>query len=382
MTVNLARALAIQSPENQFVLLNAKPFHVEGSPQNLGMQLIEEAEFWTTGSNSDAVDVVVCPATQLVRLQDVIKKSPHGRLVAWVHHPSYFDHRLAGLKIQAEVFVGSYQIQSTGAFLNPNQTAFIPNLFFAPDGNGLERKVRDNGDRTRLVFIGALHIGKGFHLIARQWNRLKQLVPNVELHVIGSSSTYSGIRPEFEDVPADAEYRATILRSIPAEDISNGRVVFHGNLGSEKALVMQNCDVAVLNPTGRTEAFPATVLECLSMGLPTLAANDFGMQDTMAFFPETSVENPNQIPEMIAALNQNRMLYKELSARALAVSEMYASLSESIVLRWLRLLQAVAKSEPLSTRMDRPFIGLRNTRSLTYRKMRGLAGALSRLKSR
>ena len=177
------------------------------------------------------------------------------RTILWVRHPFFNPRRLTDSDFLATIHVGEYQYFSNRSFYRKNW--FIQNLF-TPFTSVSSRKLPMDG-KVKIIYLGALFQVKGFGHIARQWSSIKRIVPNAELHVIGSSSTYGKV-PEHEMIPCDSEFAEEILMSIPLTDISEGRVVFHGNLGHEKFELMRNAHFAILNPTGASEAFPASPL--------------------------------------------------------------------------------------------------------------------------
>ncbi len=160
------------------------------------------------------------------------------------------------------------------------------------------------------------------------------------MHVIGSCSTY-GDEPESTLIPTALSYADEILSYISEEDISNGSVIFHGNLGEEKFDIIRQCNFAILNPTGKTEAFPASPLECMSFGLPVIASDDYGMSDAMRFFPELVIKKPSEILERIEWLVADEMRYKEMQQRSIAVAKWFDSQFDQINTRWVRLIEAV-----------------------------------------
>ena len=59
---------------------------------------------------------------------------------------------------------------------------------------------------------------------------------------------------------------------------------------SEKDKVLKESDIALLNPTGKSEAAPASPLECYCYGIPVIAGGDFGAFDNMKDFSELDLK--------------------------------------------------------------------------------------------
>src|SRR4030095_4545044 len=110
-----------------------------------------------------------------------------------------------------------------------------------------------------------------------------------------------------------------------------------------KTEILRACHIALLNPMGRTESFPASPLECMACGVPVVSSSDYGMSDTMRFFPELSIKSPKEILDKIQTLVQDPMLYELVQIRSLAVAKWYAGQAPEILFRWNALLRTVTK---------------------------------------
>jgi len=280
------------------------------------------------------------------------------------------------VKPAAIVHVGSYQYFSNKLFYHSNW--HIQNPFNIQSDNVL-KELPSSGSPIRIIYLGALLRVKGFGHLVRHWKRLKLSIPNIELHVIGSSATY-GKKPKHELIPCDRNFAEEVLSFIPVEDIKSGSVVFHGNLGEEKFELMRSAHLAILNPTGASEAFPASPLECMGCGLPVIASGDYGMSDSMRFFPELTLQNPDQIPSLVAWLLSDRYRYMELSARAIAVSGWFDSQTDVVLVRWRQLFDLVNSQVEGKILNNNPpiesFYG--SMYKLRQRQLKALAGSAKR----
>ncbi len=295
---------------------------------------------------------------------DLIKNIKH-ELICWSHHP--FDFYLGEIKHELKhiVCVGVYQFYSNKT-LNTG-IYHIQNIFNFSSLMKHELNKRIHRNQVNIVSLGALIPGKGFVEIAKAWSQLKNQFPGVKLHVIGSATTY-GSKLEFDLVPASPDYAKEILKYIPENDIQNGEVIFYGNLGEEKFDIIKQCDLAILNPTGFTEAFPASPLECMACGVPVIASDDYGMSDCMRFFPELVINGHQNIAERVEWLLEDPLRYRELQQRSMSVAQWFASQKDQIITRWIRLIEAVAEGKTQELRLDpvMPFYG--SKRVLIYRR--------------
>lgn len=366
-TIRLALSLAIERPDWKIVLASYEGVGIEEDLfPNISQKIFENVSvFFEQLCNSSSYDLGIVIATVSV-LKQVDRKSlkmVENRLIAWSRHP--FDIEAARLaaevSFQGIVCVGVYQYYSNKAI--SNRLYYIQNIFILPMSNPIffnfqDRQCKINKKELNIVYLGALIPGKGFLEIAKAWPKLKVCFPGLTLHVIGSSATY-GERPELTEIPSSADYAQEILKFIPKEDIHSAQVIFYGNLGVEKFDVIQQCDLAILNPTGTTEAFPASPLECMACGVPVIASDDYGMSDAMRFFPELVIAGHSDILEKVEWLVAEPLRYLEMQQRSLAVAQWFASQTDQIITRWIRLVESYESTtlNELSLSPTLPFYG-------------------------
>ena len=336
VSIQLALQLAKRFSGIKLQLVSQGAIHVSGAPSNLEFRLVD-----TASDLFDDLDfglfkyVFIIPASILCEFKPSVIKLYRDSIISWVHHPFWLDSRLRS--VAANVHVGAYQYFTNHLFYKNNW--HINNLFSLPAEYGI-RQAPDKHSKIRIVFLGALVRAKGFLHVARQWCSIKDTIPNVELHVIGSSQTYGTIA-DHPLIPCDHEFAREILDFIPANDIDSGKVVFYGNLGEEKFEILRSAHIAILNPTGASEAFPASPLECMACGLPVIASDDYGMSDSMRFFPELVLKSPEDIPSRICFLINHQFSYEEISARSISVAKWFDSQTEVTLTRWRRLIEHV-----------------------------------------
>ncbi|WOB43924.1 glycosyltransferase family 4 protein [Thermoleptolyngbya oregonensis NK1-22] len=311
--------------------------------------------------------LIISCVSLLRKVDPDLIKNIKNKLICWSHHP--FDVYLREITDQVDlehiVCVGVYQFYSNKS--SKSNIYHIQNIFGSSSLEKLSLEKESNCQNINIVSLGALIPGKSFVEVAKAWNQLKKQIPGVKLHVIGSASTY-GSKLEFDLVPASPDYAKEILKYIPENDIQNGEVIFHGNLGEEKFDIIKQCDLAILNPTGFTEAFPASPLECMACGVPVIASDDYGMSDCMRFFPELVINGHQNIAERAEWLLEDPLRYRELQQRSISVAQWFASQKDQIITRWIRLIEAVAEGKTQELRLDpvMPFYGSKTV--LIYRR--------------
>lgn len=341
-TIRLALSLAASRPDWKVIIASYTGIKIEDNLPNLAQEIYEDVSiFFQSASNIvDNSSVVIATISVLKRANIEFLKKIENHLIAWSRHP--FDVEASKLANQINfkgiVCVGIYQFYSNRTI--SSHVHHIQNIFISPVSHPLKLDKSSNQKTLNIVYLGALIPGKGFLDLAKAWEPLKQKFPGVKLHVIGSSATY-GSNPESAEIPASADYAKGILRFIPQHDIRRGDVIFYGNLGEEKFDIIQRCDLAILNPTGATEAFPASPLECMAFGVPVIASDDYGMSDAMRFFPELVIDGHKNIVEKVTWLIADPLRYLEMQHRSITVAKWFDSQTGLIITRWIRLLDAI-----------------------------------------
>lgn len=305
------------------------------------------------------------------------------KLVAWFHFPYQLNERVRELGCGAHVHIGRFQFESNSFFYPRN--VLIHNLFDV-DEVVSHKRFPDHTETVKIVYLGALVEVKGFGYVARAWESLKQVFDSVELHVIGSSSIH-GETTQNPDIPTNDKFARDILAIIPIDDIRDGLVTFHGNPGLDRFELVSQAHFAILNPTGASEAFPASVLECMSLGTPVIASDEFGMFDFMRFFPELSLQSTNEIAERAKWLMADKYRWGEFVRRSEATGAWYKLQTGATLYRWRRLFDALLDdkgesnlkqlSEVERLSIHRGKLLFRRAKAIEWRWRRGLRAKLA-----
>ena len=342
-SIRLALLLAETRSDWEIILANSTEINLEDAPFNIAQQIFSEPTAFFNSLENCYGDLVIATTSVLNKVNVKCLQKLNNNIVCWSRHP--FDKSAKSLfskiKFKGVVCVGVYQFYSNTNITN--DIFYIQNLFIFPELKKSEKLSEIKNKEVNIVYMGALIPAKGFLEVAKSWQSLKSLFPRVRLHVIGSTATY-GKKLESTLIPTTSDFVEKILEFIPEEDIQNGEVAFYGNLGEEKFEIIQNCDVAILNPTGATEAFPASPLECMACGIPVIASNNYGMSDCMRFFPELVVHGHKDIAKRVKWLISDPLRYKELQQRSIAVAKWFDSQTDQIVTRWIRLISSITSN--------------------------------------
>ena len=268
------------------------------------------------------------------------------RTFVWSRHP--FDKNMVKVakKFKYEfVSVGKNQYLTNFLLLGTHN--HIDNLFCSKrirktvfdNENFFSRNLKQENGVIRIGYMGALIPSKGFHLIAKRWNEISLSLKNIGkkpiLEVIGGADLYD-FEKGHEYLPCTNEYGNKIYPHI--KDDLNKTVFFHGTLNSDRYKIMKKCDVALFNPRGHGEAFPASILEWMALSVPVISCLDFGCADVMTYNKFLSIKNEKEISKKLlefAKLKKHEII--KLKQMSFLTSNYFSSNQESIIYQWILL---------------------------------------------
>lgn len=366
-SIYLALCLAQRSSNWKIILISNSILKLENPRPNLEQKTFTDlSEFFSSLEDKES-QVIIAPASLLTEAKQSLLEKFKDKIICWSHHPfdPHSHQLLTQVRLKDVVCVGIYQYY-TNQKLKAN-VHHIQNVFVASKALGKQQETKFAEKNIDIVYLGALNPAKGFLEIAKSWSLIKERFANVKLHVIGSSATY-GEKVGSKLIPTSLDYANEILQFIPERDIHSGKVVFYGNLGEEKFEIIRKCDLALLNPTGVSEAFPASPLECMACGVPVIASNDYGMSDCMRFFPELAIRGHKDIVVKIEWLMTDSLKYLEMQQRSVTVARWFEWQTDQILTRWIRLIttKVSAPEQSYSLLPSMPFCG--NYLALVYRR--------------
>jgi glycosyltransferase involved in cell wall biosynthesis len=357
-TVQFGILLAQHRPDWDVAFVHRQPVRSEQSPANLRTVVHADFQEFLDRGEGRRRDVVISGAWLSRSIAPgTIARHP-ARHIFWSRHP--FDQYVREITVKREpadiVCVGEYQWHTNRISGLP--VHYIQEIYLGPGRAAAARDDRPPGSPVRAVHLSSLTPPKGFLHIARAWPTLKTVLPGIRLDVIGGTSLY-GEKQESLLIPTSTAFADEILRFIPKTDIDEGRVIFHGTLGDEKNEIIRQCDFAILNPTGHSEAFPASPLEMMSLGVPVIASDDFGMADAMRFFPELTVSGHSQIPDRAHWLVSNADRYRCFRERSLRIAGDFSVKTPTLLSKWVDLIESLSTGRPAmhSLQPDLPLHG-------------------------
>ena len=245
----------------------------------------------------------------------------HHRIIWWSHHP----HERPRKEFRELVCLSEYQRLSNISKYS-KRISCIPNLPSFQFNNN----VAFNNSGSYAIFMGALTPGKGFLDAVPIFNDLlnREIIDGVK--VIGGDLYGSGV---------DEKYMNKVIKkTLPFKT----KYQYLGVMGNSKYSVISDARLAIFNPTGRTEAYPATPLEILNQGVMCFGGNDYGSTEHYRHFPELGI-NPSdtiskKVQKILALIDdhgrQRHVLEKVNNYLQLCSDE------ERIIYKWLEVLNS------------------------------------------
>ena len=208
---------------------------------------------------------------------------------------------------------------------------------YIPDGT-------ESDSTPTVVYVGSLHKGKGFHVLAEAWPSVARRVPEAELVVIGSGRLYHRDAElgkwEIASEAYEQKFRP-FLSNESGQPLSS--VHFKGSLGTEKIPLLQQANVGVVNPTGVTENCPGSAIEFQAAKTPVVSVAEWGLLDTVKN-GETGIlvddRDPSQLADAIVRLLRNTDEQRRFGEEGLRfVQDRFDY--ESICTQWCELFDRV-----------------------------------------
>ncbi len=261
---------------------------------NLRSERIESLADFHAGDSA----LVLMPAWYAMQLNS--EQIGQSKLVVTSHHPhdGYLPKIINRLPVSLVLSVGAYTYMSNNWLKVPHayhRNPVTPYKAFSSD----RRFDRDDG-RITVGHVSSLHPSKGFLDVAKAWPTVRRRFPGAKLEVLGGISMY-GEQEAHEVLPTTRKYGSKILQVLgDTETIESVR--FYGVVEHGVDKIMANWDLAILNPTGLTEADPASVKDCFRVGVPLLGGYDYGMTDYLRKFPEMQLRSRHEVAKRACRL--------------------------------------------------------------------------------
>ena len=164
-----------------------------------------------------------------------------------------------------------------------------------------------------IVYVGSLVPFKGFHILAEAWPKIKTLVPDAKLFVIGTGKLYDRNSVLGKWQIAAANYEDRFMPYLLKDGKLHPDVHFLGVMGEEKKNILIKARVGVPNPSGITETFCLSAVEMQMYGC-RIATNDYpGYIDTVKN-GKLFNRNGNLADTVIGLLNSSDSHYEDAIA--------------------------------------------------------------------
>ena len=258
MAFALATALAERNPEMTIVLspVTTFPVEIENFPSNVWLNPLSSI------GQSDLEDAICIVTFNLSRVYP--ERFNRRNVYLWSHNlwdccESFLRHynNLGGLVVVSEI-----QLAIAGVASNLHRVAMIQNPI---DLSRIPFFPETDSPRPEFVVLGT----KGFDEFVRIW--LGSCGPSkhdAKLHVIGGPNLYhQSAREQHEQFLTQCDK----LRRSGLFDIE-----IHGVLGEQKWDVLRRCSYGIVNPSGRTECFPTSIVELMGAGCVVVTVPRWG----------------------------------------------------------------------------------------------------------
>ncbi len=319
-------------------------YNMNSLPENIEDTIVSDEIEMLNRVEADGVDVFIYQINKPKHWYEFLSTTSINA-IAWAH--VYLEYYEIGLlskcaNIKRVVFVGKEEYD---AYIDNDiiiKAACIYNMIntnipFA------ERFIDD----PEITYVGALVHAKGFHVLARNYQKIKERVPAVKLNVIGTGQVYDRNITLGKYGIAEQEYEDSFMKYLTDD---NGKVMdsvnFLGILGKEKGTVFAHTSVGITNPTALTETFCLSAVEMELSGVPVISRKKWGMLDTIdsgntGYLFTSEADFVNKITELL--LNKEKNLRMGENARHFVQEKFEASI---LVEKWKDLIFQVSIGEP------------------------------------
>ena len=151
-------------------------------------------------------------------------------------------------------------------------------------------KLFDNRTKTSdlvVMYQGAIVPEKGFHILARNWHKIKKFVPQAKLEILGSGALYGDDFRLGAKKIAEEHYEKLLRNYLlnPQTGDWYEDIKFWGIKGAEeKKEIMKRATVGIMNPSGITETWGLSASEFEALGIPVVTSNKNGCVDCVKNF--------------------------------------------------------------------------------------------------
>lgn len=192
-----------------------------------------------------------------------------------------------------------------------------------------------------VIWSGQISKLKGFHVLARNWPKILNKVPDAKLLIMGGGALYNRGAKLGSLGLAEETFENSFKKSIVDKDGKlHPSIKLLGVLGPEKTDTYGKCRVGVVNPTG-TETLSLTALEMEASGLPIVSMNGGGVKYSVEN-KHTGLlfKNDDEFVENVCDLLTDNNLYLRLHSQTREfVKNNFAPINA--IDKWVELLDCV-----------------------------------------
>lgn len=271
------------------------------------------------------------------------------KVIIWAHNYKWeeLDWISNTKNVGAYVCVSKAQMEEISVSKAFSKMTYIYN-FIAPSQF---KNYSGREDKKIIVCQGALTKEKGFYELARIWPEIKNLVPGVQMYVIGTGKLYDINAKLGKYGLADEEYEEAFMPfflSQREQKKIDPDVHFLGNITDpkQKEQIIGQANVGVLNLTGNSECCPMSGIEMQALGVPVVTTRRLGCRDVVSNgISGYCVKNINEARDRIVFLLNNYCISKKMGNEAYIFSK--EKFNRDVILdEWEKLIFNVISEKP------------------------------------
>jgi len=164
--------------------------------------------------------------------------------------------------------------------------------------------LNDNTEEFTLITVGNLTQRKGQHNVIACLPKLKEIYPDITYQMVG--------------IPTDQEMLGKQAKELGVAS----RVVFQGRVSeSRKINLLQKSKLFLMlsesTPSGAVEGFGIAIIEANALGIPSIGSKGSGIEDAIHDGYSGRLVNPNNVNEVLEAVQEIMQNYEVYSANAM-----------------------------------------------------------------
>jgi len=252
----------------------------EISPQIHSIEVID-IEDTIKKANKQEIDYLILKTPDDIKIFDLLDEV-NQKTIIWAHN---FTSVKLLEKIANCKSVIKYICVSKQQYLMLIDHNIFNKSFYIYNAINLDNyPIRDNVQENNIIcFVGSITPAKGFHVLAKQWPKIKKKIPDAKLYVIGSGNLYDRNQRLGKFSIAESNYEKTFINYLTDRNGAiSSDVKFFGVLDNNlKIEVMNKAKVGVVNPTARGETFCISAIEFEAFDIPVVSRKKNGLLDTV-----------------------------------------------------------------------------------------------------